>query len=135
MTRFTNPSQLPCLHSFCFHCLQRIRQTSGVRDTIPCPKCRRKFRISGNGDLNSFPTNFGINMTAFLCITEQTFNDHHALALKDCRDEDFENILKQSKLCGGGAGAVVRSLPSDPKVPGSIPGSAESGIFGDLLSR
>ena len=36
---------------------------------------------------------------------------------------------------GGGVGAVVRSLPSNPKVPGSIPGSAESGIFGDLLSR
>ena len=32
-------------------------------------------------------------------------------------------------------GAVVRSLPSNPKVPGSIPGSAETGIFGDLLSR
>ena len=36
---------------------------------------------------------------------------------------------------GRGVGAVVRSLPSNPKVPGSIPGSAESGIFGDLLSR
>ena len=35
----------------------------------------------------------------------------------------------------GEVGAVVRSLPSDPKVPGSIHGSAESGIFGDLLSR
>ena len=35
----------------------------------------------------------------------------------------------------GGVGAVVRSLSSDPKVLGSIPGSAESGIFGDLLSR
>ena len=35
----------------------------------------------------------------------------------------------------GGVGAVVRSLPSNPKVPGSIPGSAETGIFGDLLSR
>ena len=30
---------------------------------------------------------------------------------------------------------MVRSLPSDPKVPGSISGSAETGIFGDLLSR
>ena len=29
----------------------------------------------------------------------------------------------------GGVGAVVRSLPSNPKVPGSIPGSAETGIF------
>ena len=36
---------------------------------------------------------------------------------------------------GGGVGAMVRSLPSNPKIPGSIPGSAETGIFGDLLSR
>ena len=35
----------------------------------------------------------------------------------------------------GGVGAVVRSLPSNPKVPGSIPGSDKTGIFGDLLSR
>ena len=35
----------------------------------------------------------------------------------------------------GGVGAVVRSLPSNPKVPGSIPGSDETGIFSDLLSR
>ena len=35
----------------------------------------------------------------------------------------------------GGVGAVVRFLPPNPKVPGSIPGSAETGIFGDFLSR
>ena len=29
----------------------------------------------------------------------------------------------------GGVGAVVRSLPSNPKVPGSIPGSVESADF------
>ena len=44
-------------------------------------------------------------------------------------------LLLFSFYLGGGVGAVVRSLPSNPKVPGSIPGSAESGIFGDLLSR
>ena len=44
----------------------------------------------------------------------------------------FMNSLMNSF---GGVGAVVRSLPSNPKVPGSIPGSAESGIFGNLLSR
>ena len=43
--------------------------------------------------------------------------------------ESFLTNLKE------GVGAVVRSLPSNPKVPGSISGSAESGIFGDLLSR
>ena len=43
---------------------------------------------------------------------------------------------ESSSICdGGGVDAVVRSLPFNPKVPGSNPGSAKSGIFGDLLSR
>ena len=50
---------------------------------------------------------------------------------QDCEEESQHGLWAY----GGGAGAVVRSLPLDPKVPGSIHGSAESGIFGDLLSR
>ncbi|XP_068748110.1 E3 ubiquitin-protein ligase TRIM71-like [Montipora capricornis] len=140
MTRFTNPKQLPCLHSFCLHCLQRIQQTSGIRDTISCPECRRNFGVPENGDLNAFPTNFRINsLLDALPITEcktsgikcgscektsgestycftccsfwcddclplhnriRIFKEHHALALKDFRDEDFENILKQPAFCG-----------------------------------
>ena len=61
MTKFTDPKQLPCLHSFCLHCLQRIQQTSGIRETISCPECRQKFRIPGDGDLRALPTNFRIN--------------------------------------------------------------------------
>ena len=45
----------------------------------------------------------------------------------------YLDVLSGTK--SGGVGAVVRCLPSNPKVPGSIPGSAETGIFGDLLSR
>ncbi|XP_068748109.1 E3 ubiquitin-protein ligase TRIM71-like [Montipora capricornis] len=140
MTRFTNPKQLPCLHSFCLHCLQRIQQTSGIRDTISCPECGRNFEIPGNGDLNAFPTNVRINsLLDALPVTEcntsgikcgncektsresvycfsccslwcddclplhnriKIFEEHFALALKDFRVEDFENILKQPKFCG-----------------------------------
>ncbi|XP_068738574.1 tripartite motif-containing protein 2-like [Montipora capricornis] len=138
-TRFTNPKQLPCLHSFCLHCLQRIQQTSGIRDTISCPECRRNFRIPGNGDLNAFQANVCANsLLDALPVTEcntsgikcgfcekvtsgesaycftccsfwcdnclplhnrfKAFKEHNALALKDFRDEDFENILKQPTL-------------------------------------
>ena len=137
--RFTNPKQLPCLHSFCLHCLQRIQATSGIRDTILCPECRGNFAIPGNGDLNTLPTNFRLNsLLDALPVTEcktravkcgncdkrrqesaycftccsfwcddclpshnriKTFKEHHALALKDFRDEDFENILKQPTFC------------------------------------
>ena len=137
--RFTNPKQLPCLHSFCLHCLQRIQATSGIRDSILCPECRRNFTIHGNGDLNTLPTNFRLNsLLDALPVTEckrsgvkcgncdkrrqesaycfnccsfwcedclplhnriKTFREHHALALKDFGDEDFENIFKQPTFC------------------------------------
>ena len=139
MNRFTNPKLLPCLHSFCLHCLQRIQATSGIRDAISCPECRRNFTIPGNGDLNTLPTNFRLNsLLDALPITEcktrgvkcgncdktrqqsaycftycsfwcddclpfhngiRTNKEHHVLALKDFRDEDFENILKQPPFC------------------------------------
>ena len=137
--RFTHPKQLPCLHSFCVHCLQRIQASSGIRDTILCPDCRRNFTIPGNGDLNTLPTNFRLNsFLDALPVTEckrsgvkfgncdkrrqessycftccsfwcsdciplhnriKTFKEHHALALKDFGDEDFENIFKQPTFC------------------------------------
>ena len=137
--RFTNPKLLPCLHTFCLHCLQRIQATSGIRDTILCPECRRNFTIPGNGDLNTLPTNFRLNsLLDALPVTEcktrgvkcgncektrqqsaycftccsfwcnvclpfhngiRTNNEHRVLALKDFRNEDFENILKQPPFC------------------------------------
>ena len=61
MCKFTDPKQLPCLHSFCLHCLNGIQQTSGNRNTIKCPECRQDFPVPGDGNLNALPTNFRIN--------------------------------------------------------------------------
>ncbi len=61
MTTFTDPKQLPCLHSFCLHCLEGILRTSGRRDIITCPECRRESRVPASGNLNDLPTNFRIN--------------------------------------------------------------------------
>ena len=60
MTTFTDPKMLPCLHSFCLHCLKGIQRTSGRDDIIICPGCRRESRVPG-GNLNNLPTNFRIN--------------------------------------------------------------------------
>ena len=40
MNTFTDPKTLPCLHSFCLHCLRGIHRTSGRHDMITCPECR-----------------------------------------------------------------------------------------------
>ena len=61
MTTFTDPKQLPCLHSFCLHCLNGILRTSDRHDIITCPECRRESRVSGSGNLKDLPTNFRIN--------------------------------------------------------------------------
>ena len=60
MTTFTDPKQLPCLHSFCLHCLEGIQRASGRHDIITCPECRRESRVP-SGSLNDLPTNFRIN--------------------------------------------------------------------------
>ena len=61
MTTFTDPKQLPCLHSFCLHCLNGILRTSGRHDVITCPECRRESRVPGSANLKDLPTNFRIN--------------------------------------------------------------------------
>ena len=61
MTTFTEPKILPCLHTFCLHCLNGILRTSGRHDIIPCPECRREVEVPSSGNLNDLPTNFRIN--------------------------------------------------------------------------
>ena len=58
---FTDPKQLPCLHSFCLHCLKEWHRTSHGRDTIRCPKCQAVSRIPKSGDLKDLPTSFYVN--------------------------------------------------------------------------
>ena len=61
MVTFTDPKMLPCLHSFCLHCLNGILRTSGRHDIITCPECRRESRVPSSGNLKDLPTNFRIN--------------------------------------------------------------------------
>ena len=58
---FTDPKQLPCLHSFCLHCLKQWHATSHGRDTIRCPKCQAVSRVPESGDLKDLPTSFYLN--------------------------------------------------------------------------
>ena len=78
MTAFTDPKQLPCLHSFCLHCLNGILRTSGRHDIITCPECRKEGRVPSSGNLKDLPTNFRINSLL------------DVLAIKECNTTDVK---------------------------------------------
>ena len=87
MCNYTDPKQLPCLHSFCLNCLNGIQRTSGRRDKIACPECRQEFNVPDNGNLAALPTNFRINSLL------------DVLAKKECKTTEFKcgNCDKRSK--------------------------------------
>ena len=51
---FTEPKVLPCCHTFCLKCLEKITQKNGE---ITCPQCRRKHSIPAGG-VTGFLTDF-----------------------------------------------------------------------------
>ena len=56
---FKDPRSLPCLHSFCFQCLQGLWKDKNPGDNVSCPLCRKMFQIP-QGGLNSLPLNFSL---------------------------------------------------------------------------
>ena len=92
MSKYTDPKQLPCLHSFCLHCLNGIQRTSGRREKIACPECRQEFNVPDNGNLAALPTNFRINSLL------------DVLAIKECSTTgvkcgNCDERTKQSHYC------------------------------------
>ena len=92
MCKYTDPKQLPCLHSFCLHCLNEIQRTSGRRDKIACPECRQEFNVPDNGNLAALPSNFRINSLL------------DVLAIKECSTTgvkcgNCDERTKQSYYC------------------------------------
>ena len=58
---FKDPRQLPCLHSFCRHCLEHWHQSSGGGNAFRCPKCQALSNVPASGDLKDLPTSFYLN--------------------------------------------------------------------------
>ncbi|XP_072028028.1 uncharacterized protein [Amphiura filiformis] len=57
----TDPRAFPCLHSFCFPCMQRLAQSSQVpRKSIQCPMCKKSFQIPPSGLESLVVSNFYI---------------------------------------------------------------------------
>ena len=89
MSTITDPKSLPCLHSFCLHCLNELQRTSGRVGQIICPECRGQFRIAGRGTPDQLPTNFRLNSLL------------DVLAIQECNSTGVKcgNCDKRSAQC------------------------------------
>jgi len=54
---FSDPRQLPCIHTFCCKCIGGFSRDSKPGDEVPCPLCRKNFTIP-DGGIGSLPKNF-----------------------------------------------------------------------------
>ena len=60
---YTNPKILPCLHSFCQECLERLpqkREARGETYYLSCPTCRQRSEVPREG-VGAFPVAFHLN--------------------------------------------------------------------------
>ena len=58
---YKKPKQLPCLHSFCVACLNRLAETRALNGKIQCPLCQRRVDVPESGTFENFPSSFYIN--------------------------------------------------------------------------
>jgi len=53
---FQDPRVLPCVHTFCLHCLELFAKNKKPKSVLPCPLCRKSFTIP-KGGLKDLPKN------------------------------------------------------------------------------
>lgn len=58
-----DPKTLPCLHSFCLHCLDKLGTFARrqLQPTIKCPVCLTLFQIPEEDTFRGLPTSFHLN--------------------------------------------------------------------------
>ena len=63
METIKNPKTLPCLHSFCLECLDKLAGFARLQlqTTIKCTVCQTSFQIPEEDMFNILPTSFHLN--------------------------------------------------------------------------
>lgn len=60
LAQFTNPKQLPCMHSFCLACLKSMTVKRDPGDRIACPMCNQPFTVPIGG-VDALPKNYVVD--------------------------------------------------------------------------
>ena len=80
---FNNPKYLPCYHSYCEGCLEKMQ----VQSKIICPECRKEAKVPAGG-VKEFATNFFINRLVDDLILKKKVAGEEKVNCDDCDEDD-----------------------------------------------
>lgn len=80
---FKNPKYLPCYHSFCEECLDKIQKES----KITCPECRQEATIP-TGGVKALPNKFLINRLVDELIIKHKVDGKEEVHCDRCEEAD-----------------------------------------------
>ena len=80
---FKNPKYLPCHHSYCEKCLEKMQ----VQSKIICPECRREATVPAGG-VKDFDNNFLINRLVDELILKHKVEGETEVKCDECTGED-----------------------------------------------
>ena len=79
---FNNPKYLPCHHSYCEQCLEKMQ----VQNKIICPECRNEATVPAGG-VKDLPNNFFINRMVDELVLKRKVEGEEEVKCEEC-DED-----------------------------------------------
>ena len=79
---FNNPKYLPCHHSYCERCLEKMQ----VQNKIICPECRNEATVPAGG-VKDLPNNFFINRMVDELVLKRKVEGEEEVKCDEC-DED-----------------------------------------------
>jgi len=81
---YKNPKYLPCYHSYCERCLEKMQ----LRSKIICPDCRMEAKVPSGG-VKKFATNFFINRLVDDLILKKKVPGKEEVKCDSCDDGHF----------------------------------------------
>ncbi|XP_015776760.1 PREDICTED: E3 ubiquitin-protein ligase TRIM71-like isoform X3 [Acropora digitifera] len=84
-----NPKTLPCLHSFCLECLDKLANFARrqLQTSIKCPVCQASFPIPNTDTFANFPSSFHLNrLVDVLALNDNT------VQVQKCNSCDENNL-------------------------------------------
>ena len=84
--RMVDPKMLPCIHTFCFKCLDQNLINKHPGDVVTCPMCRESFQIPSGG-LVKLRSNFFVQQLIDL----QKTSYEKQVKCDDCSNKKIDN--------------------------------------------